>query len=401
MGSIIIVWNQFWGTGMGNNPGTLDLDGNPQDNNFDLGLRRARFLAFAQISPRFLILTHWGINNQTIANGGITAGTGKKPQLYMHDVWNEFMVHKKYLYIGAGLHYWNGISRSTNASTLNFMTMDAPIFNWATIELTDQFARQFGVYAKGQIGKLDYRVAVNRPFRVGPFANSDDFNSARAVNIQNDNLAYSGYFYYAFLDTESNKLPFMVGTYMGAKRVFNIGAGFHYQADATANVVNGNVQKHDMALFGLDAFLDMPINPEKGSCISAYSVLYNYNFGTDYIRNIGIMNIGIGGGPGMGFNGPGNAQPTIGTGTISYTNFGYGLPKMTNGSQFMPYAAFTYKNFEALNDPSGQFDIGLNYFLNGHHAKITLNYGTRPIYDADRNLSGSAGQFLIQTHFFL
>ncbi|MBK8818918.1 MAG: porin, partial [Saprospiraceae bacterium] len=46
----------------------------------------------------------------------------------------------------------------TSHSTISFMTLDAPIFNFVNIETTDQFARQFGVYAKGQIGKLDYRI---------------------------------------------------------------------------------------------------------------------------------------------------------------------------------------------------------------------------------------------------
>ena len=53
-------------------------------------------------------------------------------QIYMHDVWTEFMLVPKKLYIGTGLHYWNGVSRMANASTLNFMTLDAPIFNWYT-----------------------------------------------------------------------------------------------------------------------------------------------------------------------------------------------------------------------------------------------------------------------------
>jgi hypothetical protein len=32
--------------------------------------------------------------------------------------------------MGGGLHYYMGLSRATMASTLNFLTIDAPIFNW-------------------------------------------------------------------------------------------------------------------------------------------------------------------------------------------------------------------------------------------------------------------------------
>jgi hypothetical protein len=158
-----LMWHQMWATATQNNPGTTDVNGNDIGGKWtgDVAIRRSRFLAYAQISPRFLILTHWGINNQSFINGGAGAGSnvtsagasnsGKRAQLYIHDAWTEFAVKPVKLHVGMGLHYWNGISRLSNNSTLNFMTMDAPIFNWQTIELTDQFARQFGVYAKGQL----------------------------------------------------------------------------------------------------------------------------------------------------------------------------------------------------------------------------------------------------------
>ncbi|WP_027001373.1 hypothetical protein [Hugenholtzia roseola] len=413
-----IIWNQVWARYTENNPGTLDVNGAEQANSFDVGMRRARVLAYAQISPRFMIMTHFGINNQTFVNGGIPAGgatgnsgaiggqsdiavSAKKPQLFLHDIWNEFKVVDKKLYIGSGLHYWNGISRMTNASTLNFMTIDAPIFNWPLIELTDQFARQFGFYAKGQLGKLDYRIAYNKPFSVGGRA-EDVADNGIAVNVRNENWASQGYFNWQFFDMESNLLPYFVGTYLGSKKVFNIGAGFHYHPEATASKTAGVVTNHDMLLIGIDAFLDLPLNKEKGTALTAYSVFYNYDFGDNYLRNVGIMNIATGSDPAKAtFAGAGNSQPLIGTGNISYTQLGYLLPTFKNGNKVQPFAAFTYKDFERLNDSSTQFDLGMNYFINSHHAKITIQYSTRPLYDTDRNRSGSAGELILQTHIFL
>lgn len=43
-----ITWHQIWAAG-----------GSEQDG-LRLSIRRSRFLAYAQISPKFLILTHWG-----------------------------------------------------------------------------------------------------------------------------------------------------------------------------------------------------------------------------------------------------------------------------------------------------------------------------------------------------
>lgn len=395
-----ILWHQFWVRSTENNPGTVDLNGNAAARSFDIGLRRSRLLAMAQVSPRFLILTHFGINNQTFVNGGAPGAGPKKPGLFIHDAWTEYQVVPNKLYIGAGLHYWNGISRMSSASTLNFMTLDAPIHNWATIEATDQFARQYGIYAKGQLGRFDYRLALNKPFAYGVAAKEGE-----AVNRLNDNTALQGYFNYQFKERESNKLPYMVGSYLGAKTIFNLGAGFHYHPSSTHSLEGGVEQIHDIKLFGADLFYERPLG--KGGALSLYSTLYAYDFGPNYLRNIGIMNVGqmpAQDSPQLellSFNGVGNAQPTLGTGTISYTQLGWALPPLKNGAQFMPYVTYTRKDFERLDGASNQYDLGMNYFINGHHAKITLQYSTRPVYNLSRKLESYAGELIMQTHIFL
>lgn len=395
----LIMWHQFWIRSVENNPGTAGVTGEAQGHSFDMGLRRSRMLALAQISPRFLILTHFGINNHTFANGGAPGLGNKKPGMFIHDAWTEYAIVQKKLYMGAGLHYWHGISRLTNASTLNFITIDAPIFNWPNIELTDQFARQYGIYAKGQLGRLDYRVALNKPFAFGvpPL-------EGQAVNRVNNNWATQGYFFYQFKEQESNLLPFMVCSYLGTKEIFNIGAGFYHHPEATASLQSGQKQLHDMALVGADLFYEKPTG---AGAVSLYSVLYNYDFGPNYIRNVGIMNIGQAPPADsplqeqLGSNGPGNAQPTIGTGVISYTQLGYLFPAFKNGTRLMPYGTYTYKNFERLQSSSNQYALGLNYFINGHNAKITAQYSQRPLYNTGLSRNGAAGEFILQTHIFL
>jgi hypothetical protein len=420
-----LMWHQFWVTATQNNPDTRDVQGNLIDGSdnankswsTDIALRRSRFLAYAQISPRFLILTHWGINNQSFI-GGATApsgpnatttasNNGKKPQLFIHDAWTEFEVAKDKLYLGAGLLYWNGISRLSSHSTLNFMTLDAPIFNWPTIEATDQFARQLGVYAKGQLGRLDYRLALNKPFANGlaPAAVKKD---GIAVNVLNENWATAGYVNWMFWDKENNKLPFFVGSHLGAKRVLNVGAGFYHHPGAALYKTSGPQDSVFQAhtAIGADVFLDMPINKAKGSALSILATYYHFDFGTKYIRNLGILNLHSSAATANSWAGAGNAQPTMGTGDIFYLQAGYQLPKLKNGSAFMPYVTVTNKKFEALADPSTQYGLGLNYFVNGHHAKITLEYQTRPVYqaNADNNTierTGYRGELILQTHIFL
>jgi hypothetical protein len=421
-----IFWNQVWLRSVDNNPGTL-VNGNQESSTWDIGARRLRFLAIAQISPRYLILTHVGINNQTFLNGGAAGtaattggyGPGKKPGLFFHDAWNEYAVlpAKKAdgsnarfsLYLGAGLHYWNGISRMTSASTLNFLTVDAPIFNWPLIENSDQFARQFGVYIKGRFDKVGYQFHLNKPF-----ATNTAMNAAPniAVDRNTGKSAYGGYVDYQFLDQESNVLPFRVGTYMGTKKVFNIGAGFYQNTEGTeswadTNAATKTAQKHDILLYSVDAFADLPVgNKERGMAVTAYSVFYNYDFGPNYLRSIGIMNTGTLDPTFTGTRaaeGAGDARYAIGTGGIWYTQAGFLLPKQISKKvRFQPFGAIALKNFDALQEQGSYWDIGANAFIDGHHAKLTAQYSSRPIYDnASKKVFDRKGEFILQFQVYL
>lgn len=416
-----LVWNQIWFRSQQMNPGT-QIGDEWSSNSTDIGNRRLRILLYAQISKRYMILTHFGINNQTFSNGGAagTSGTGgygagKKPGLFFHDAWNEYAVvlpgeaNKFSLSLGGGLHYYMGLSRMTMASTLNFLAIDAPIFNWPLIDNADQFARQIGVFAKGKYGKLEYRLSVNKPYATNltpvNFTNPD---AAVAVdNSGNTRWSKAGYFEYQFLEQESNLLPFKVGTYVGTKKVFNLGAGFYTAPQATRTMVDSVTARHDMKLFAADAFLDLPVGKKENKmAITAYSVFYNYDFGPNYLRNIGIMNVGVNAPDFAGqraIEGPGTAQAMIGTGNIWYTQAGFLLPNKNEKPKLriQPYGTFTYKNFEALEKHSTQFDVGSNFYIDGHHAKITTQYSTRPVYVTPAQKDGLKGEFVVQLQIYL
>lgn len=441
-----IMWNQFWLRSGQMNPGTL-INGVPTSSVTDIMARRIRFLGYAQITPRYLILMHFGINNQTFASGGGSGtvgtggyGQGKKPQIFFHDIWNEYAVVpagkneagepiKNTLYIGAGLHYWHGISRMTSASTLNFLAVDAPIFNWPLIENSDQFARLFGIYAKGKIGKLEYRLNYNKPFATNlvPPTSGTALSGTAVVqnalpNVAVDNngvsrMSYGGYFEYQFLDQEANVLPFKVGSYVGTRRVFNIGGGFYAQPDGTQSyaregAVTGsttaaNTRRHAISLMAVDVFLDMPIgNKDKNMAVTAYSVYYDYNFGPNYLRNLGIANPATADPAFTGqraLAGPGNARAFVGTGSIWYTQAGLLLPKAVEKPKMriQPFAAYTIKNFEALGKAGNYYDVGCNFYIDGHHAKITPQYSTRPVYTNRNTISGNKGEFILQAQIYL
>lgn len=417
----LILWNQIWLRNTEMNPGTMVSD-EATKNSWNIGNRRLRALAYAQISKRYMVLLHFGINNQTFINGGGSGstgtggyGNGKKPQMFFHDAWNEYAVvlpgeaGKFSLSLGAGLHYYMGLSRMTMASTLNFLTVDSPIFTWPLIDNSDQFARQMGLFAKGKYGKFEYRFSLNKPFATN-LAPVDVTNPAARVAVDNNGnpeFSKSGYVEYQFLDSESNLLPFKVGSYLGTKKVFNIGAGFYHQKDGTRTSVNSQIEKHDIALYAIDAFADLPLgNAKNKMALSAYAGFYNYNFGPNYLRNLGIMNVGSNDPNFIGdkaIAGAGNLQPMIGTGNIYYLQAGLLLPNNADKPKIriQPFVAYTNKNFKALENSSSQFDIGANWFIDGHHAKLTTQYSTRPTYTSASAEPKSKGEFILQFQIYL
>ncbi len=424
-----LTWAQAWTKFTDNNPGTVDDFDELLDDSVDFGMRRARFLAYSQLTERYLIMMHVGINNQTFTNGGAAGssgfgpnGVGKKPQLFFHDIYNEYAIVPQTkdgdfsMYTGAGLHYWNGVSRKSSSSTLTYMTLDANLFCWPNIEFSDEFARQLGWYTKGKWHKLDYRVAMNQPFNTDDRAN---LNHERAVNIPTNTWAYAGYFDWEFWDQESDLLPYKTSTWLGEKKVFNIGAGFYVHPDASGILnAQGQLERQDQLALGFDVYYDRPVG-ECGAAVTVYGVYYVYDYGDDYFRSIGIMNTGKLGSPGVlaangitpTISGAGNAQPFMGTGEIFYIEGGYLLPKWVLGERFgrlQPFGAFTHKNLAYLDDPTFNWDMGFNYLLDGHRAKITMQYTLRPQFferniggEVQRVSGGHAGELIVQAQVAL
>lgn len=416
-----MIWNQMWVRSIENNPGTM-INDVPANKTFDVGARRMRLLMMAQLSPRFMIMAHLGANNQSFLNGGAAGssgtgvyGAGKRPGIFFHDFTSEYAiiqplnsvtgVNRNFsLSVGAGLHYYLGLSRHTMSSTTNFLTLDSPIFTWPTVENSDQQDRMFGIYAKGKLDKLEFRLSVNKPFATNLLPVGEnvavDNNGTSAAGL-------AGYLEYQFLSQESNKLPFKVGTYLGSRKVFNIGTGFYSQAKGTMSNQNGAPKSHDIFLFSGDVFLDMPIGrSDRNMAVTAYSAFYHYNFGPNYIRHMGIMNLGTADPAFTGrraISGAGNAMPMLGTGNLYYTQAGFLIPKIGEKDpvRFQPYVAYSHKNLDALEQNGNYWDMGTNFLIQQHNAKITFQYSRRPVYYASDHIGGHKGTFTVQFQTFL
>ncbi len=250
------------------------------------------------------------------------------------------------------------------------------------------------MYARGQIGKLDYRIILSDPFPVtsnGATAPVIGKNASFATTGQHKQ--YQGYFIWQFKDYKPHNTPYMAGTYLGTKNIFNIAAGVIYQPKALWHNRDSTIVYDNMMLWCVESFLDKPLNKEKHTAINAYVGYFNTNYGNNYLRYNGIMNPANGSSLGntiaVSSTGFGNAYPMFGTGQQVYAQVGYLFPvsqKDPSRGQLMPYVSSTVQQFQRLNyQTTTIYEAGINWFINGHRSKMTLNYQSRPSFVLDVN----------------
>jgi hypothetical protein len=330
-------------------------------------------------------------------------------QLFLYDSTVEYNVHKNWLVLGAGLSAWNGTARYASSSVNSILGMDLPYSQETTNDINDQFVRRMGLFAIGKIGSLDYRFSVTNslPLQTESTAPGVAITATlRATSSGKDavNTAYfatrapelnfQGYLMWQFLNKESNQVPYMIGSYLGKKRVLNIGAGFQYQKDAMNyrySKIDSVIRYKPLQQLAVDVFYDFYLNKDKHNAITIYTALLNYNFGPNYIRDAAPMNPtnGLSTVAAGSFNGSGNGFPLIGTGQVLYAQAAYLFKKDLFGKQgtIQPYVQCIYANYEALKNPVKVYDIGVNWIMNGQNAKLSLDYQSRPIF-ANRDANG-------------
>jgi hypothetical protein len=362
---------QLWARYYDTNPGTT-INNELTNSIVDISIRRLRMNIAAQLSPKLYFYSLFGGNN-------INQKSEKKFQFEVLDLFAQYEFSKEFA-IGMGKSGWEGLSRWNVRSSGSLMTLDAPLFSLLTVNKNDAAARGLGIWAKGQVGKIDYTIAVKDPIQYGVTAKEGKVDYA----YNKPRKRTSGYLKYEFLDNESNKSPYSgkTGTNIGKKNIFNIGAGFMYQPKMTSQLISGEERFYDFKNYAFDLFYDAPLNSENGTAITSYLGYFNTNFGPNYIRNVGANDITSGG---TSFNGSGNDFPMMGTGNTFFFQFGYLWKSKKINKQFQPNIAIQYSNFDALTDTMIVYNLGINYYIKGHSNKLSLNYENRPVYQNKNN----------------
>ncbi|WP_316777416.1 hypothetical protein [Pedobacter antarcticus] len=357
------------------NPGSL-VNNEQKDALSDLSLRRIRAKMTYKPTENLMMVLQAGPSNVNV---------NAKSNTYMDllDAYAEYKFNK-YISIGGGRSTWRGLTRFSTGPMATLL-YDMPAFATANAGVTDVTVRMMSIYAKGAVGNFDYRVAIADPYTdAGSAAKLD-----KAVfNTNATNKLFTGYVKYQFLDKENNSTPFSPGTYLGKKKVLNIGVGAEYLKDALWHL-DAAKQTHldNMESFATDVFYDTPIDKRAGTSFSFYGMAMHNNYGPNYLRMVGTNNPATGVDPTMAsLNGAGNAYPVTGTGNTFYVQAGGTLPyfnKEKKGMQLLPAASVQYSKFDALNDPAVIYDAGVSLLFNGHSSKLTFDAQSRPIYNTD------------------
>jgi hypothetical protein len=402
----LTVLGQLWFRYNQSNPGTTVLK-EPSTETFDIGIRRVRFQFFGQLSDHTFFYLHFGQDNfNNLAQRKFTP--------FIQDALGEYKLKKgsEALIIGGGLSIISGLSRFNQPQLPNILSMDIPIFPYPTFDLTDQAGRKLSLYARGQVGKLDYRIVLSHPFPVttsGTNLPPVGINSTFAQ--QGNHKQYQGLLIWNFFDKEPHVTPFMPGTYYGKKKVLNFESGFITQKNATWTSTNGgqDIKYHSLNCWSVAFFYDSPIQKEKETACNIYIGYFNTQYGPGYLRYIGAMNPADGPPASAGFfaGSQGNAFPMNGSGHTIYCQVGYLLKKDLLGEDkgtIMPYTTLQSASFDRLDKQMTVFNIGINWFIKGNNSKLSLDYQNRPVYDVvGNNLirnSSRKGQLAMQYQFF-
>ncbi|MCM4159241.1 hypothetical protein DHB64_04935 [Antarcticibacterium sp. W02-3] len=370
------------------NPGSL-VNGEERSSLADLSLRRFRLNFAGKFSQDLRI-------NLLLGNNNINHYSYREFEVKVLEAFIDYRFSEHFA-AGIGKQGWTGLSRYAAPSFSESLAHDISFHQIPLVVAYDDILRRWGIYARGKIDRIDYRFSLSRPSYPGSRNKIPLEGQATFANVR-PNYQLSGYFKYQFFEHESQLSAWSPGTYLGRKKVLNIGAGFLHQPNTTWQLLGDEIQYNPFTSLAVDLFYEQPL--PQNSAVTLYASYHHHDLGQNFIRSFGINNPAAAGLPNDFINGPGTSTPIVGTGDILFLQAGYLLPVNTqNTKQLQPFASFTYGVLEILDVPAINYNAGIHLYLAGQNSKISFAYENRPLFKQaafENFVDDRKGMFLLQ-----
>ena len=218
------------------------------------------------------------------------------------------------------------------------------------------FARDTGIVVWGASGKFQYALGV--------------FDGVEGGPNQSDNPLFAGRFAYNFLNKEDNPGYYTSSTYHGGLgNIFTLAVSFQSQSDG----VGSNLESGDFFGYTVDLLSETVLGNGDVLTIEAEYKEFDSDF-----TGAAAETTPIGGCAGSdGF--------CLFDGDSAFISAAYLFKNENTYGDFQPYVRFVTNN-PSDSDDSDLTEIGLNYVIKGHNARLNINYST-----GDANISGFQG----------
>jgi hypothetical protein len=308
----------------------------------DFMIRRFYITLKGEVLPNLGFFSN--IANDRLGQDGLdNSSMGLGSGIAIRDAWIYYNLHPAFQ-VQMGRMYIPFTRNYGTTSTFFLLPLDLGFTQGGVrgnIFYTSKVGRDDGVVVWGNPfdGKVQYRLGVFEGVE-------DDFNPANPARAGNpdDNVRFAGRFALNLLDQETKW--FNKGSYLGKKKVLALGAGFDYQEDL---ILNGRDGQNNLG-WTVDLFFDHPVGNGAVTFEAAYIKEHNVTQTIPYSWLVSGDDA-----------------------YIYYAQGGYLLPCELGPGRFQPYVRYERLNVDGKPD-TGIPCAGLNYFLKGHDAKLTLDW---------------------------
>jgi hypothetical protein len=224
------------------------------------------------------------------------------------------------------------------------------------------------IWGKPAGGKLVYSV--------GAF---NGHNRAATLSNDSDKLLYAGRIVYNFWDPEPNPAYYESSTYYGSNDILSLAFASQYQSDG----VGTTAAKGTYKTWSVDGLFEKKSNG--GGVPTIEGAYYKYKLG-------GALDCGSGepGAPACP-TGADNVGGQV-AGKAYMLSGAYLFPGKVGWGQFQPFVRYQKFNREVSSTTNKATDIGVNYVIKGHNARISAVYTK---FNDSRLATPSAKQFVV------